>query len=122
MTTWTNDELAEIGTAEELEIASLRRDGRLRNPVTILVLPLGDSLCVRSVNGPTAAWFRGTQERHGGEAIEIRPGDRSKWRRVSSEFNCGTRRNRSNAAQLVHQRLSAVLANTSSSAEGRVVW
>ena len=48
MPTWTNDELAKIGAAEELEIASLRRDGTLRNPVTIWVVRVGDDLCVRS--------------------------------------------------------------------------
>jgi hypothetical protein len=66
MTTWTSDELTKIGTAEELEIASLRRDGTLRNPVTIWVVRLSDDLYVRSVNGRTAAWFRGTQVRHEG--------------------------------------------------------
>ena len=66
MTTWTSDELNKIGTAEELELASLRRDGTLRNPVTIWVVRLGDDLYVRSVNGRTAAWFRGAQVRHEG--------------------------------------------------------
>jgi hypothetical protein len=66
MTTWTSDELDKIGTAEELEITSLRRYGTLRNPVTIWVVRLGDDLYVRSVNGRTSAWFRGVQERHEG--------------------------------------------------------
>ena len=66
MTTWTSDELNKIGTAEELQIASLRRDGTLRNPVTIWVVRHGDDLYVRSVNGRTGAWFRGTQVRHEG--------------------------------------------------------
>ena len=66
MTTWTNDELTKIGTAEELQIASLRSDGTLRKPVTIWVVRLGDDLYVRSVNGRTSAWFRGTQVRHEG--------------------------------------------------------
>jgi hypothetical protein len=35
ITTWTSDELARIGDAEELEVASLRHDGTLRSPVTI---------------------------------------------------------------------------------------
>ena len=66
MTTWTNDELNKIGTAEELDIASLRRDGTLRNPVTIWVVRQGDDFYVRSVNGRTGAWFRSTQVRHEG--------------------------------------------------------
>jgi hypothetical protein len=66
MTTWTSDELDKIGTAEELEIAPLRRDGTRRSPVTIWVVRHGDDLYVRSVNGPSAAWFRGTQARHEG--------------------------------------------------------
>ena len=53
MTTWTSDELNEINTAEELEIASLRPDGTLRNPVTIWVVRHGDDLYVPSVNGST---------------------------------------------------------------------
>ena len=66
MTAWTSEELTRIGRAEELEIASLRRDGTLRKPVTIWVVRRDDNLYVRSVNGRTAAWFRGTQERHEG--------------------------------------------------------
>lgn len=66
MTTWTRDELARIGTAEELKIASLRSDGTSRNPVTIWVVRLGEDLYVRSVNGRTSAWYRGTQVCHEG--------------------------------------------------------
>jgi hypothetical protein len=66
MTTWTSDELNKIGTAEELEIASLRRDGTLRDPVTIWVVRRSDDLYVRSVNGRTSSWFRGAQDRHEG--------------------------------------------------------
>jgi hypothetical protein len=66
MTTWTSDELDKIGGAEELRIASLRRDGTLREPVTIWVVRFGNDLYVRSAYGRTAAWFRGTQVRHEG--------------------------------------------------------
>jgi hypothetical protein len=66
MTVWTSDELNKIGKAEELQIASLRRDGTLRTPVTIWVVRLGDELYVRSVNGRTSAWFRGVQTRREG--------------------------------------------------------
>jgi hypothetical protein len=66
MTTWTNDELKKIETAEELLIASLRSDGTLRKSVIIWVVRLGDDLYVRSVNGRTSAWFRGVQSRFEG--------------------------------------------------------
>jgi hypothetical protein len=54
---------------------SLRRDDSLRNPVTIWVVRHGDDLYVRSGNGRTAAWFRGTRHRHEGH---IRVGGVSK--------------------------------------------
>jgi hypothetical protein len=66
VTAWTNDEFTRIGDAEELQVASLRRDGTLGSPRTIWVVPYGDDLYVRSVNGSTAVWFRGTQVRHEG--------------------------------------------------------
>ncbi len=64
MTAWTTDELDNIAAADELEIASLRADGTLRNSTTIWVVRLGDDLYVRSVNGRTGTWFRGAQDRH----------------------------------------------------------
>ncbi|HJS86521.1 MAG TPA: DUF2255 family protein [Acetobacteraceae bacterium] len=66
MTTWTSDELDKIGRAEELEIASRRRDGTLRKPVTIWVVRHGDGLYVRSGYGLNAAWYRATRARHEG--------------------------------------------------------
>ena len=66
MTAWTNDELTKIEKAEELRLASVRRDDTLRNPVTVWVVRTGDDLYVRSMNGRDAAWFRGTQTRREG--------------------------------------------------------
>src|SRR6266498_4528568 len=66
MTIWTSDELNKIGTAEELQLTSLRGDGTLRKSVTIWVVRVGDNLYVRPINGRTSAWFRGTQVRHEG--------------------------------------------------------
>jgi hypothetical protein len=63
MITWTTDELNKIGKAEELQIASLRKDGTLRKPVIIWVVCVGDDLYVRSVNGRGSSWFRGVQTR-----------------------------------------------------------
>ena len=67
MTAWTSDELKKVETAEELKIASLRRDGTLRKPVIIWVVRVGDEFYVRSVNGRTSAWFRGVESRHEGQ-------------------------------------------------------
>jgi len=64
MTTWTGDELDKIGSAEELNLASVRRDGMLRRPVTMWVVRDGDGVYVRSVNGRGSSWFRGAQTRH----------------------------------------------------------
>jgi hypothetical protein len=66
VTEWTSDQLNKIGGAEEIQIASVRRDGTLRKPVTVWAVRLGDNVYARSVNGRSAPWFRGTQERHEG--------------------------------------------------------
>ena len=66
MTEWTGDELSRIGNTEEVQIASRRSDGTLRKPVTVWVVRHKEGLYVRSVNGPSAAWFRGAQERREG--------------------------------------------------------
>src|SRR5437588_488648 len=63
---WTSDELTKIGTADELRMAGRRRDGTLRNPVTIWGVRHDASLYVRSVNGRNATWFRGAQVTHAG--------------------------------------------------------
>ncbi|MBM7502948.1 DUF2255 family protein [Agromyces aurantiacus] len=57
MSTWTPDELARIGGAEELRVASYRRDGTLRRDVIIWVVRAGDDLYVRSAYGPENGWY-----------------------------------------------------------------
>ncbi len=69
MTEWTADQLEKIETADELEIASLRSDGTLGGRRTIWVVRVDDDLYVRSVNGRTSDWFRGTQRRHEGRIL-----------------------------------------------------
>jgi hypothetical protein len=66
MTAWKEEDLAEIGRAEELRIAPLRRDRTLQRPRIIWVVGHGDDLYVRSVNGSDGAWFRGVQATHAG--------------------------------------------------------
>ena len=64
MSTWAGDDLERIGAAEELELASVRDDGTLRDPVTMWVVRHGDDLYVRSVKGRGSSWFRGAQIHH----------------------------------------------------------
>ena len=66
MTQWKAEQLDKLGRAEEVQIASVRRDGTLRKPVTVWAVRHGDDLYVRSVKGRAGPWFRGTQERHEG--------------------------------------------------------
>lgn len=63
---WTSDELDQIGGADELAIASVRRDGTFRKPVIIWVVRVGSDVYVRSAYGRGAGWFRGVQVRHEG--------------------------------------------------------
>jgi hypothetical protein len=66
MTQWKADQLDRLGRAEEVQIASIGRDGALRKPVTVWAVRHDDALYVRSVNGRNGHWFRGVQETHDG--------------------------------------------------------
>src|SRR5438132_13967906 len=66
MTSWTRNDLERIGAAEELLLASFKKDGTLRKPVTIWVVRVGDDLYVRAYRGRETAWFRHIQRRHEG--------------------------------------------------------
>jgi hypothetical protein len=66
MSAWTADELARIGRADELHVASRRPDGSLRPFVTIWAVRLGDELYVRSAYGSKNPWFvRALESRDG---------------------------------------------------------
>jgi hypothetical protein len=58
MGNWTTRELDRIGRAEELQLASLRKDGSPRPYVTMWVVRAGDELYVRSAYGPDNPWYR----------------------------------------------------------------
>jgi hypothetical protein len=58
MSSWNSDELATIGRAGELQLASAGADGTLRPSVTMWVVRAGDELYVRSAYGSNNPWFR----------------------------------------------------------------
>lgn len=58
MTVWTDEELNRVGQAQELQLASVGKDGSLRPNVTMWVVRVGDDLYVRSAYGPDNPWFR----------------------------------------------------------------
>ena len=116
MTAWTSDELNKIGRAEELQIASLRRDGTLRNPVTIWVVRIGDDLYVRSVNGRGSGWFRGTQTRHEGH---IRAGGIDKDVSFVDETDANVNKQIDACYRSKYHRYAASIVNSTLSPEAR---
>src|SRR4051812_9731118 len=64
---WTADELATIDGIGEVDVATRREDGTLRTSRIVWIVSHDDAAYVRSVNGATAAWYRGVQARHEGE-------------------------------------------------------
>lgn len=58
MTTWTEDELAQIHRAAELEVTSYRPDGSPRPATTIWHVRVDDAIYLRSARGPQNGWFR----------------------------------------------------------------
>jgi hypothetical protein len=104
MDIWTNNELDKIGTAEELRLASLRRDGTLRNPVTIWVVRVGNDLYVRAYKGRSGPWFRGTQVRHAGH---IRSGGMDKDVAFVDETDPGINNKIDDAYRTKYRRFAA---------------
>jgi len=116
MTTWTSDELNKIGTAEELQIASLGRDGTLRKPVTIWVVRVADDLYVRPIHGRTSAWFRGVQSRHEGQ---IRAGGVNKDVTFVEEADPSINEQIDDAYRTKYRGYAANIINTTLSPEAR---
>lgn len=63
---WTTTELDAIDGVDEVTIATRRRDGSLRSDRIVWLVRHEDAVYVRSVNGTTAAWYRGVQTAHQG--------------------------------------------------------
>jgi hypothetical protein len=74
---WRADELSAIDGCGEAGIATRRGDGTLRAARTVWIVRHDGAVYVRSVNGATAAWYRGVQTCHEGElSAGRRPGCR----------------------------------------------
>jgi len=58
MSGWTDGELAQIGGALELDLASRGTGGELGSFVTMWVVRAGQDLYVRSAGGPDRPWYR----------------------------------------------------------------
>ncbi len=71
MSGWTAAELDLLDGTGEVDVATRRGDGTLRTARIVWIVrhrdTEGDAVYVRSVNGTTAAWYRGVQTRHEGE-------------------------------------------------------
>jgi hypothetical protein len=80
---WTDDELQRFGDADEIHLASVRRDGSLRRPVTMWMVTDDGDLYVRAVKGVNGPWYRylrGTDLAHvaaGGVDADVRAQDAS---------------------------------------------
>jgi hypothetical protein len=64
MAAWTDDELRRIADAEEMQIASVRRNGELRRRTTIWVVRAGDDLYVRAAYGRGSSWHAVARTSH----------------------------------------------------------
>jgi hypothetical protein len=64
--TWTAEQLARIGDAEELRLASRRADGTLSSFTTMWVVRADGELYVRSAGGPDRPWHRHALASHRG--------------------------------------------------------
>jgi len=58
MSRWSEEELAAIGRAVEIRVASRRPDGTMRGFATIWAVRVGDAIYVRSAYGYDNAWFQ----------------------------------------------------------------
>ena len=64
---WCVGELSTIDGSGEVGIATRRSDGTLRAARIVWIVRHDDAVYVRSVNGTTAAWYRGVQTCYEGE-------------------------------------------------------
>jgi hypothetical protein len=64
MSTWSSEDLARIGAADELRIAPGHPDGSPERYTPIWVVRVGDDLYVRSWHGKRGGWYRNALATH----------------------------------------------------------
>lgn len=72
MPDWTSHALHDIARAEEVHLATRRKDGTLRQPRIIWAVTSGDRVFIRSTNGVTADWYRGATRSGAGQLAAAR--------------------------------------------------
>jgi len=95
MTTWRQDDLAAIGGADEVGIASTRPDGSVRPYVTIWAVRVGDDLYIRSAHGGDNPWYRralasGTGRIRGGgieRDVSFEPAGAEQQQAIDAEYH-----------------------------------
>jgi hypothetical protein len=55
---WTDDEVGPLTSEDEIRVASARRDGSLRKPVTMWMVVHRGHVYVRAVKGVDGLWYR----------------------------------------------------------------
>lgn len=60
MSDWTAEELQAVGSTDQIQVSSVRRDGSTTKPVTIWIVEAGDRVYVRSAHGPKTGWYLAT--------------------------------------------------------------
>ncbi len=55
---WTDDQIDRLTGEDEIHVASIRRDGSARPPVTMWMVTDGGSVYVRAVKGVEGPWYR----------------------------------------------------------------
>lgn len=91
---WHPDDLAAIAAAEELRIASRRRDGSMSPPVIVWCVGVHGVIVVRSAHGAENGWYRRALRRGRGRIsaggidrdVVLQPGDHLDQELVDAEY------------------------------------
>lgn len=69
MPDWPVDDLARLGAAEEVQLATRRAAGSLQSPRTIWVVTSGTRVFIRSTHGRDATWYRAATSSRSGQLV-----------------------------------------------------